>query len=156
MAEHVFTSTPEGEALIKRAATPEEMSGLFNEVIPLLKHLLATRHYTNELTIDEATKMYQIYSQYTQHFIDEYIIESPDDAVASRVSKAEVYDTYKLFCARLGKAFLLWKPVPFGRKILATYPSIRTGKTAQSKNCYIGLALSEKVKTLKFEDTDII
>ena len=81
----------------KEVLTEEEMSGLFNWVIPKLGRLLERGKFTNQKTLDEVTTLYKNASDPIMEFIETHLVESG----SCNISKEAVYQSFEKFIIKL-------------------------------------------------------
>ena len=128
ICDRSFTPNSADEKLLNDITTPEEMSGLFNKVIPLLKELIKRKKYTNQTSAEDIGRIYAAASNPTKTFLDTCVVESPEGYIL----KSELYDRYVQFCEQNNA-----KPLHFnyfGRKINDIFGfSIKSGQVLVNK-----------------------
>ena len=102
--EHVFTAEEYDEEKLGKLTSSEELSGLFNKVMPYLKGLLERHKFTNETDRAVTAERYKAASNPVEEFVERHVEEAP----GSWVAKAVMYQGYIKFCemhsvAPLGK-----------------------------------------------------
>lgn len=80
--------------LTAKITSEEEISGLFNIIIPALRVLLEDGHFRNQPTVDESREMYEKASDPIMAFIDDML----EPAIGEKISKEEVYEAFLRYC----------------------------------------------------------
>ncbi len=84
----------QGNGLLERLTTPEELSGLLNIAVKGLKRLLENRKFSNQKTTDEVREQYVRMSDSIQAFVWDCIEISPDKFIP----KKELFIAYAGYC----------------------------------------------------------
>jgi putative DNA primase/helicase len=157
ICDNKFTLNPEDEQLLKDFQEPEEYSGLFNLVLPYLKHLLKTKRYTNETSAEDMYILYAAASNPTKAFLEFMVVESPE----SVITKNLLYDKYAKFCIKSHG-----RPVhfsQFGKRLIETYKDtihtgqIRTGPGGKTRvYTWVGIRVREDGEELENDDKGIL
>ncbi|HOL44089.1 MAG TPA: phage/plasmid primase, P4 family [Methanothrix sp.] len=136
--------------LIERCKSPEEMSGLFNWVIPALDPLLKRGNFTNSFTAQDALVGWKIKSDPVGYFLDRYVLFDQADVITT---KDDMYNIYKIFCKINGLEPL--SPVWFGREFSKQAPSKRDGDrmvNGKRKTVWINIGFNpETIEELLFQ-----
>lgn len=97
-----FPNTFEGEKadkrLIDKLATPEELAGLFNKVIPYLDQLLNNGDFTGSGTTEDVKREYIIESDPVAAFVDECVYTVTEEETV----KTDLHIAYKEWCEAKG------------------------------------------------------
>ncbi len=142
-----FVNRFEGESkddkILDKITTEEELSGLFNLVVPALKQLIQNGEFSYYRTVQDIRKMYRINSDPIAAFADECIVYSEDDCL-----KSVVYNQYCNWCndngidkkseAEFAKRF---KKIGFNPYKESKYP-----RRPIWQNCSIKVTIDEKLQ----------
>lgn len=109
--------------LLAKCLTPEEMSGLFNWVIPMLAPLLSRKQFINAFTVEGATEGYKAISDPVAYFLERYVLF---DQAGITTTKEEMYNMYLLFCQKhnIDPPSRVW----FGRDFARLVPGRKEGE----------------------------
>lgn len=128
-ANNTFTINAQDENLLKASLSPEELSGLFNAVVPRLNRLIKAKHYTNETKVDVMAHDYVAASEPTRAFVERHLVETATASEdGARISKPELYARYVKFCEDTGPTVEPDGDYKFGWAIRKAYPSVRDGR----------------------------
>jgi len=101
--------------------TPEEMSGLFNWVIPKLAPLIKRGKFTKQMDLVETREMYKTASDPISMFIENELEETPQ----CKIDKKEVYNRFLKYCKE-HNVFLDIKNQEFWRQAHKLVPDMKT------------------------------
>jgi putative DNA primase/helicase len=121
-----FPNLFEGEhadpKLTEKLTTQEEMSGIFNVLMNVLRRVLDKGIFLTEKTIQQRRERYDLLLNPVKHFLVEAVAE--DSIVTDKISKEDLYQAYSIFCKR--KKLIIESKEKFGRLIKAQgYESCR-------------------------------
>lgn len=130
--KRIFDESDYDPVFINSLTSPNELSGLFNKVIKMLPDLINRGHFTNQLSIAEATNIYKTMSNLEESFFDKFVKED----LVSYVSKDELYTYYMGYCEKLCAPYLT--KTKFGRYVMANIPWVKgqgnAGRTITGNN----------------------
>lgn len=95
--EHVFTPEEYDQDKLDRMTSPEELSGLFNKVMPYLKGLIERHKFTNETDRAVTAVLYRVASDPIKVFVNKYV----EEVSKEWVTKPDLYHAYKEFCKEI-------------------------------------------------------
>ena len=115
-----FEGNRDDPDLLKKLTTEEELSGIFNVLMPVLKRLLnRNRIYIKENSIEQRRKRYTIAASPIGAFLEEAVAE--DSTESDTVVKEVLYHAYRRFCNKHNLAILskesLGKILKAGKKV---------------------------------------
>jgi len=100
-----FEGNREDPDLIKKLTTEQELSGIFNMLMPVLNRLLnRNRVYMKENTIEKRRERYNITSSPIDVFLEEAVAE--DSVLSDAITKERFYQAYQRFCNKYNLAIL--------------------------------------------------
>ena len=139
--------------LQKKLTTEEELSGIFNVLMPVLRRILnRKRIYTEEKTIEQRRERYTIAADPIKTFLEDAVAE--DSVVTDPVVKERFYQAYRRFCKNHNLAILSKESLS---KILKKkgYQEGR-GSSGKRERVWKGIRLKEEynVDTTKQETLD--
>lgn len=90
---NTFSGDKRDPKILEKITTTEELSGLFNLVIPALKNLMQNGKYTYSRSNEQVERLYKIKSDPVAAFAEECIIYSDSDT-----PKRDIYQKYAQWC----------------------------------------------------------
>lgn len=90
---NTFSGAKRDSKILEKITTPEELSGLFNLIIPALNNLMQVGKYTYSRTNEQVEKLYKIKSDPVAAFAEECIVYSDSDT-----PKRDIYQKYAQWC----------------------------------------------------------
>jgi P4 family phage/plasmid primase-like protien len=115
--------------LLKKLTTEEELSGIFNVLMPVLKRLLnRSRVYMKENTIEKRRERYTTTASPIEAFLEEAVAE--DSVESDFVTKERLYQAYTRFCNKHNLAILSKESLG---KILKSGKKFQEGRESSGK-----------------------
>lgn len=90
---NTFSGDKRDPNILEKITSSEELSGLFNMVIPALRNLMQNGKFTYSRSNEQVEKLYKIKSDPISAFADECIVYSDDDT-----PKRDIYQRYAVWC----------------------------------------------------------
>lgn len=91
--QNTFSGDKRDPNILKKITTSEELSGLFNLVMPALANLMQNGKYTYSRSNEQVEKLYKVKSDPVAAFAEECIVYSDDDTL-----KRDIYQRYAQWC----------------------------------------------------------
>lgn len=123
--------------ILEEITTEEEMSGLFNWGVEGLKRLLTNQTFTNEPTIEEATKIYMSGSDSLNGFVESCVHFDGE----SNVSKDVFYAEYVKWCHANNKPPITKQSVGIRLPQITPVTPARLGPKGARKTSWLGIKL---------------
>lgn len=105
----------------QEVTTEEELSGLFNWVIPLLAPLISRGKFTNQQSLEDVTEIYTSASDPIMTFASTQLIECP----GVKLDKQAVFDAFKEYC-KDHNVYQQINNIVFWNKLHKLIPDLRT------------------------------
>lgn len=90
---NTFSGDKRDPNILEKITSSDELSGLFNMVIPALRNLMNNGKFTYSRSNEQVEKLYKIKSDPISAFADECIVYSDDDT-----PKRDIYQRYAIWC----------------------------------------------------------
>lgn len=129
--------------ILDKISTPEELSGIFNILIGILRELIKRQKFSYSPSTEQIKQEWTEKSDTIGSFLDKFVIQNS----VGFIPKAELYEKYVRYCS--DKGYTARVITSFNEKLRSKLPAIDTSKKVNGKNTKIWLGINWKETVTK-------